>query len=178
MKIDVFKNTDRAKIVELEGSIHDLDIHETDCIFNDAISVVCQIKRDGVYTRIEGVVTATATFECSRCLDTYTQKVEGNFTIVARQLKIGEAIPDSAEEDTNEIDSFIYLEHNEFTLDITEYVHDAFLLALPLKPVCRENCKGLCPVCGTNLNEHECNCHRKLVDPRWYVLSDLFNKSE
>jgi uncharacterized protein len=47
------------------------------------------------------------------------------------------------------------------------------LLALPVSVVCRDECKGLCPVCGQDLNEAECSCERKVVDPRLAVLKSI-----
>lgn len=58
-------------------------------------------------------------------------------------------------------------------LDITEVVRQDLILALPMQPLCREDCQGLCPVCGQNLNEGACTCEREVVDPRWAVLAQL-----
>jgi uncharacterized protein len=55
-------------------------------------------------------------------------------------------------------------------IDLDPILREQVLLALPSYPVCREDCKGLCPVCGTNLNERECGCERKPRDPRWAGL--------
>ena len=55
-------------------------------------------------------------------------------------------------------------------IDLDPLLREQVLLALPGYPVCREDCKGLCPVCGTNLNERECGCDRKPKDPRWAGL--------
>ena len=52
----------------------------------------------------------------------------------------------------------------------------ALLLALPAYPVCQEACKGLCSVCGANLNERECSCDRRVPDPRWAGLEKLREK--
>jgi uncharacterized protein len=55
-------------------------------------------------------------------------------------------------------------------IDLEPVVREQLILALPQVPVCQEGCKGLCPVCGTNLNEAECGCDRKVPDPRWAGL--------
>ena len=55
-------------------------------------------------------------------------------------------------------------------IDLDPVVREQLILALPGYPVCRDGCKGLCPVCGTNLNERECGCERKVPDPRWAAL--------
>jgi uncharacterized protein len=55
-------------------------------------------------------------------------------------------------------------------IDLDPVVREQLILALPPYPVCQDACKGLCPVCGTNLNERECGCERKVPDPRWAGL--------
>jgi len=73
---------------------------------------------------------------------------------------------DDGEEDVTRID-----EHH--ILDLTEVVRQNLLLALPTSPLCRADCRGLCPTCGANLNEEPCSCQRKEEDPRLAVLREL-----
>jgi uncharacterized protein len=58
-------------------------------------------------------------------------------------------------------------------LDLTEVVRQAIFLAIPMSPVCRADCAGLCPQCGQNLNEGQCHCVSEVVDPRLEVLKQL-----
>ena len=58
-------------------------------------------------------------------------------------------------------------------IDLTEAVQEQILLSLPLRPLCREDCKGLCPGCGEDLNKGACGCSGKAVDPRLAVLGNL-----
>ncbi len=58
-------------------------------------------------------------------------------------------------------------------VDLDELVREQILLALPTRTLCREECKGLCPECGANLNAGECDCAQKEIDPRWAALADL-----
>ena len=58
-------------------------------------------------------------------------------------------------------------------LDLCEAVQEQVIMALPVRPLCREDCRGLCPVCGADLNEESCTCAEKTVDPRWKALSEL-----
>ncbi len=58
-------------------------------------------------------------------------------------------------------------------IDLDPLLREQLLLSLPTYPVCREDCKGLCPVCGVNLNERECGCDRHVPDPRWAGLKNL-----
>lgn len=61
-------------------------------------------------------------------------------------------------------------------IDLLPYVEQAIFLSRPMKTLCKEDCKGLCPICGTNLNEKTCSCDKSPIDPRLAVLADLLNK--
>ena len=63
-------------------------------------------------------------------------------------------------------------------LDLTEAVRQYALLAIPMKPLCRENCAGLCPTCGHDLNQGPCNCSSQEIDTRWSRLSKLLSASD
>jgi uncharacterized protein len=62
-------------------------------------------------------------------------------------------------------------------IDLDPVVREQLLLALPSYPVCQEACKGLCSVCGANLNERDCGCDRHVPDPRWAGLEKLKQKT-
>jgi len=62
-------------------------------------------------------------------------------------------------------------------LDLDELVIEQLELALPVRLLCREECRGLCDQCGTNFNEQQCNCQPP-IDPRWQALADLKNSAE
>lgn len=68
-----------------------------------------------------------------------------------------------------------YIETPDYTVDVEELVVSDILLELPLKYLCSDNCKGLCPVCGTNLNNGKCDCTVKNIDPRLEALRQLIN---
>jgi uncharacterized protein len=75
----------------------------------------------------------------------------------------GSFAPEQAEEET----------YTGKVIDLDPIVREQLLLALPSYPVCSEGCKGLCPVCGGNLNERECGCDRHVPDPRWAGLKNV-----
>jgi uncharacterized protein len=61
-------------------------------------------------------------------------------------------------------------------IDFTPVLINAILLHIPMKTVCDENCKGICPQCGQNLNEKRCSCDDQDIDPRFAILESLFDK--
>lgn len=97
---------------------------------------------------------------CGRCLKVYTEKL--NARVVEKFYPAG------AENIEN--DAFIY---ESDLLDITEPVRESLLLAVPLQALCREDCRGLCPVCGADRNEGDCGCDTTSVDPRLAALKQF-----
>ncbi len=65
-----------------------------------------------------------------------------------------------------------------FSLDVDALVHDEILMNWPAKILCKDDCKGICPVCGQNLNEGECGCDTFVPDPRMAVIQDIFKNKE
>ena len=130
--------------------------------------------------------TASLAAPCGRCLSPVAVDVTLDFEMT---FIPGEDVH-AREEERHESDSaaaarpsrtFAADEVNEETysgkvIDLDPVVREQLLLALPSYPVCQENCKGLWPVCGTNLNERDCGCDRRVPDPRWAAL-EKFSKS-
>jgi uncharacterized protein len=77
-------------------------------------------------------------------------------------------------EDASDADEISYIE--DCNLDIDMLVLDELYTILPMNVICKEDCKGICKVCGTNLNESTCDCDQTVPDPRMAVFSDIFNQ--
>jgi len=106
---------------------------------------------------------------CNRCLSLFSSPLtlgieEEYFPIVDVDSGGSLSLPD-------EPGCFAIDEHHD--IDLTEAVRQYALLAMPMKALCREDCKGLCPTCGHNLNQGPCDCLSREVDPRWSKLSEL-----
>jgi uncharacterized protein len=113
---------------------------------------------------VSGAVTAPVTGECARCLGLVADRL-----IVDVQELF--AYEDSATEETTEEDEVSHLVGDR--LDLEPVVRDAVVLALPLSPLCREDCRGLCPDCGEVLDELPADhSHHAAFDPRWAALAD------
>jgi uncharacterized protein len=76
---------------------------------------------------------------------------------------------DIAEDETD----MVFVPYGENTIDITDQVHDVLMLGLPVKPLHSDLCKGLCAVCGADLNEETCGCAETSPDGRWNALENL-----
>jgi uncharacterized protein len=148
------------------------------------IDDVVDITSDGKGSRVKGEVKLLRTqrsilaecalstdveLACSRCLSPFRYPLEVNFQeefLPTVDLVSGVALPPPEEAGTFTID-----EHH--ILDLTEAVRQYALLAIPMKPLCREDCAGLCPSCGQNLNRGRCDCPVPSTDPRWSELMKL-----
>jgi len=121
--------------------------------------------------RVVGKLDATMEVSCARCLDAVTHKVNWAFDLLYRPLGVDRRGEEVA---ISEADTEIgYYEGDGLLLE--DVLREQVLLATPVKLVCRDDCKGLCPQCGTNLNVEACNCQQP-GDPRWAALSELRNK--
>jgi uncharacterized protein len=110
-------------------------------------------------------------FTCSRCLDTFTGPLESTFDLL---IKTGR-VPVPAQEmelDSDELNEE-YFQGEE--LDMNVLLREQILLALPLKPLCREECLGLCRQCGANLNRESCSCIAPNFNPSFATLQKLKN---
>jgi uncharacterized protein len=73
-------------------------------------------------------------------------------------------------------DSYFMADPSSAFFEIDDLVREVIILAVPLKPLCSEDCKGLCPICGTDLNRSQCSCVKKETDPRWDKLKGLLSE--
>jgi uncharacterized protein len=111
------------------------------------------------------------TFEapCARCLDPVKHELAGEFDLLFRPLGV-DAGPSERELGTTETEIGYYQEGG---LALEDVLREQVLLSLPARTLCSEDCKGLCPRCGRNLNEGACSCEATTADPRWGALADL-----
>jgi uncharacterized protein len=109
---------------------------------------------------------------CARCLDPVEHKLEGEFDLLFRPLSTDEGSSDHSVS-TSETEIGYYQGGGLLLEDV---LREQVLLSLPARTLCREDCKGLCPRCGLNLNTDSCNCDAAPTDPRWTALSDLSSR--
>lgn len=120
---------------------------------------------------LQGTLDAEVTLECSRCLEPYVQPLHMELELEFQPsvaVATGEPLP-LPEDDT------IFVIDSRHILDLTDAIREQVILNLPMRPLCREECLGLCPICGQNLNEGPCPGHSEEVDDRLAVLGRLLN---
>jgi uncharacterized protein len=130
------------------------------------------VYKMGERFRLAGRVRTVLELPCSRCLEPFLSPVDAAFDLVyhPQRTNIGEGELEVQEDDL----STAFYENDE--IDLGQLIREQFYLALPMKPLCSDECQGLCPVCGINLNRGICACKRDWEDPRLAPLRKL--KSE
>ena len=130
------------------------------------VDLAFDIFKDKDRFRLVGRVRTELELTCGRCLEPYVMPVDAEFDLRyrPRSENIGEGEREVEEDDLT--DAFY---ENE-TIDLGQLMHEQFFLALPMKPLCADDCRGLCAQCGMNLNRGTCDCTRDWEDPRLAAL--------
>ncbi len=132
------------------------------------------IKAD-INVLVNFVGDTTLRLTCARCLEPFDCNLHVDLD---EEFRPSVDIISGAElSDLGDDEALVIDEHH--VLDVSEVMRQAILLSLPLLPVCRDDCQGLCPNCGANRNFEQCDCQTAELDPRWAALSALIiNESE
>jgi uncharacterized protein len=121
--------------------------------------------------RAEGNVQADVRLRCSRCLDEFRTPVAApldEMFVQTYDVTSGLPLPRAEGEDEE-----VFAINRNHIVDLSELVRQTLLVNLPLQPLCRDACAGLCPQCGKNWNEGPCDCPTETLDPRFAALADL-----
>lgn len=141
---------------------------EGECSLTDKKPAVLHFVNLGNRTlRLDGHVEFALMMPCSRCLE----PVKVPFSLTLERLF---DMKKSSEERARELDEQLYLQG--YNLDVDQLVRDELLPNLPMKVLCKEDCKGICNRCGANLNVQTCDCDRSSLDPRMSVIQDIFKQ--
>lgn len=139
----------------------------------EPVSLVFDIYKNKDQFRLVGSVRTTLELPCGRCLEPFRWPVDAAFDLryQPHTANTGEGEREVEEDDL----STAFYQNGE--IDLEQLMREQFYLSLPMKPLCDEECKGLCPVCGTNLNRGVCVCKREWDDPRLAALKALKKES-
>ena len=137
------------------------------------VSLAFDIFKDKAHFRLVGRIATTLELPCGRCLEPFTLPVDAAFDL---RYQPHAANTGEGEREIEEDDLSTAFYENE-TIDLGQLMREQFYLALPMKPLCREDCRGLCPQCGTNLNTATCDCSPVWEDPRLSALKAIKGKN-
>lgn len=178
MDISVRGLTDGLHRHSQQVDVDEWNLPEEECI-TGPVQIDYTLEKIGEQIIIRGRVSTPVKMACSRCLETVRIDICEPFTLLVRfqgghlcgQNRTGEIMDGEDDEEVKVVPP------DTDSIDITEELRQTLLLSLPVKPLCSENCRGLCPQCGTNLNRGSCDCRRKKIDPRWAGLEKALKTS-
>ena len=142
------------------------DIPSDDFRIVAPVGLAAEAYKTGSKVRLVGRLTTSLEVACSRCLEPLAVPVEAAMDLLFLPAVLP---PHDGERETNDEDVGVSFYQND-EIDLGEVIREQCYLALPMKPLCREDCQGLCPVCGINRNREVCSCQLAWVDPRLDVL--------
>jgi uncharacterized protein len=137
------------------------------------VALDAKVLKDRDRFRLIGTVTTVLELACSRCLEPFELPIDAAFDV--RYLPQSE---NTGEEREVEEDDLAVAFYRDEAIDLGQLLEEQFYLALPMKPLCRDDCKGLCPNCGVNLNQQTCDCQVRWEDPRLAGLKALMNRDK
>jgi uncharacterized protein len=138
------------------------------------VALAFDILKDKDQFHLTGTVRTMLELPCSRCLEPFTSPVDAGFDLRYQP----HALNTGSDEREIEEDDLSTAFYENDSIDLGQLLREQFYLALPMKPLCRDGCAGLCPVCGMNLNRGACGCRREWEDPRLAVLKALNQKAD
>jgi uncharacterized protein len=170
MRIELDKLEGKSSAFAHTYEAGEIILDEENAHLTEAPQIAGRLTRSGREVRLRGRITARGEVECDRCLKAFDVPVESDFDVTYIPAVDYEDAATAAE--LREEDLSVSIFDGE-AIDIDDLVREQVLLALPPRMLCTEECKGLCPVCGTNKNQSECACAPVEVDPRWAALASL-----
>lgn len=149
---------------ELTEAGSSLELPEDDLAIDSDVHLDLELDRTASILIARGEVTAESIMTCSRCLESFRSRMSPRFEVVIRMGNEKHQLED--EEDTP-------VDFMEDGVSFAASVRESLILAVPLKPLCDDGCRGFCQRCGVNLNLSSCDCPQEPADPRWDGLKIL-----
>jgi uncharacterized protein len=154
---DLLRRAGSSRLEVVDAPMEELQVIDTRMPGGSAVHVEVRLESLNEGAVAKGVVEAPWAGSCRRCLTPVTG------TLRSEVLEVFEAQPTEGET--------LLLDGDR--IDLEPVAREAVLLELPIAPLCREDCRGLCPTCGADRNEVDCDCDDVPADPRWGGLEGL-----
>jgi len=167
IKLDIGRVPDGHSHLDIEAEASDLEACLEEGRLESPVSLRLDLDRRGDDIFIKGTVEARAVLGCSRCLNEYSLEFETPLELLC--MVSGES--DAAGEEDRE--NVVRISPGAKFMDLAGPARSELLVLLPLKPLCDEGCKGLCPSCGIDLNASSCSCGPGGHDSRWDALNKI-----
>ena len=169
MIIELFSVKESPHKFEFSLAPAEIELGQENVRLIDNVKTAGELTKGIAQIDVEGVISAKAALECTRCLESFEKDLEIPFkaTFITSEHFTSEKEAELSEAD---LDVSIY---EDDKIDLNELVREQIILNLPEQVFCREDCKGLCAKCGENRNLIDCKCEEKEIDPRWAALKNL-----
>jgi uncharacterized protein len=173
--MDTKKRSDgiRIRVSGLSNGLHEYHFSVEpseiglDAGFSHPVTVDVTLDKTTRQIYLKAAVATTGKFICDRCTDEFDQRVTNTYNVFyVYDEESGSSLPPEEVQ---------VLTPDTVHVDLSDDVRQFVLLSVPLKLLCREDCKGLCPSCGTNWNAGKCACKQETTDSRWKGLEKLLN---
>ncbi len=158
--------------VELDNE-DELDLRESEAELVGLVEGELRLHRTNQGIYVDGMITAPVRLQCTRCLRDYTETLE--FPLREEFYPTVDVTSGTPVSGPHDDDAFPIDSHHQ--VDLREPIRQALVLALPMKPLHSEDCAGLCPRCGKDLNDGPCGCPPEEADERFAALRELFSSN-
>lgn len=170
MRIEVESLTAEGKPFEQTYAPGEIALEDEQATLVSGVRAWGRASRKDGEVRVRGSLQTSVELSCDRCLGPVPVPVNVDF--VANFARPGDPTAEASELQDEDLEFSVY---DGDSVDLDEIVREQILLALPARQLCRDDCRGLCPACGKNLNTESCDCARHETDPRWAALADIKN---
>ena len=169
MIIELFNVKNSPHEFEFSLAPTEIELEQPNARLIDNVKTVGELTKGIAQIDVEGVISAKAEIECTRCLEPFEKDLEIPFKA---SFVTPEHFTEEKEAELNEADLDVSV-YEDDKIDLSELVREQIILNLPEQFFCSEDCKGLCDKCGANRNLIDCKCIEKEIDPRWAALKNL-----
>jgi len=135
--------------------------------FQKPVEVLAQLEKTSRQFYVKVAINSTGRFQCDRCLEEFHLPISTDYKMCY--------VYTGPETSRYPVDEIQMITPDAAFIDLKEDVRQMIILSIPLKLLCSESCKGLCPKCGMNWNHHTCSCKEEITDPRLQDLKDLLH---
>ena len=161
---DIRKVPGAREEIDFEGPLRLPDLH-----FDGAVRLHLHVMNATTRIIVKGKVDGVVRVACSRCAEAF------GFPLV---FSLDEEFLPSSSSELNPKEEHPWSDVNVYDdesvyIELDEVLRQDTISALPIQPLCREDCRGLCPICGENRNQHACSCCDDAPDPRWRAMLDI-----
>lgn len=163
--------TDRIDPRQLPGLVA-LEENDT-CVFKGPLTVRLRVIPNAGMFQAEGHIRGTASLTCSRCLALADTPLNNAFMLSFARTIPGDDTDSRSETHELQAEELGVVLFEGDDIDFRDVLQEQVIMAIPMQPLCRTDCRGLCVRCGTNLNDGSCGCTGEDIDPRLAILKTL-----